>query len=127
MWPLVRALLFTMDAERAHAGLRRLGYDVGASKSVIVPVCVGQVLDTFRFWKVLFDAGVFTNPVIPPAVPEGECLIRTSYMATHTEKDLDRVLEVFRLALPDLEALHEASRRSRRGAREAPRAAEVPE
>ena len=115
------------NAERAHAGLRRLGYDVGASKSVIVPVCVGQILDTFRFWKVLFDAGLFTNPVIPPAVPEGECLIRTSYMATHTEKDLDRVLEVFRLALPDLEALREESRRARRGAREAPREAEVGE
>ena len=41
----------------------------------------------------LFDAGVFTNPVVPPAVPEGSCRLRTSYMATHTDEQLDFVLE----------------------------------
>ena len=115
------------NAERARSGLRRLGYDVGTSESVIVPVGVGEVIDTFRFWKVLFDAGVFTNPVIPPAVPEGECLIRTSYMATHADRELDRVHEVFREARPALEGLREEARRAPARARPAPREAEVPE
>ena len=51
--------------------------------------------DTFVFWKALFDAGVFTNPVLPPAVPESQCRLRTSLMATHTDDQLDAVLEAF--------------------------------
>ena len=50
---------------------------------------------TFNTWRALFDAGVFVNPVIAPAVPEGNALLRTSYMATHTNAQLDRVLEIF--------------------------------
>jgi 7-keto-8-aminopelargonate synthetase-like enzyme len=50
---------------------------------------------TFIFWRALFDAGVFTNPVLPPAVPENSCRLRTSVMATHTTEQLDRVLEAF--------------------------------
>ena len=46
-------------------------------------------------WKLLFDAGVFVNPVLSPGVPAGHELLRTSYMATHTDEQLDRVLEVF--------------------------------
>jgi len=117
------------NAERAKSGLRRLGYDVGNTESVIVPVAVGEAIETFRFWKALFDAGVFTNPVIPPAVPEGHCLIRTSYMATHSEEELDRVVEVFRRVRPVLDSLRPDARRRRAGHRESrePRAAEVPE
>jgi 7-keto-8-aminopelargonate synthetase-like enzyme len=48
----------------------------------------------FVFWKALFDNGVFTNPVVSPAVPPGRALIRTSYTATHTDEQLDRVLDV---------------------------------
>jgi 8-amino-7-oxononanoate synthase len=48
---------------------------------------------TFAMWKAVFEAGVFTNPVVPPAVPEGGCRLRTSYMATHTDEQLDFVLE----------------------------------
>jgi len=47
------------------------------------------------FWKNLFDAGVFTNPVTPPAVPENSCRLRISLMATHTDEHVDRVLEAF--------------------------------
>ena len=92
------------NAEKMKKGLLALGYEIGHSDSVIVPVRVGEMLDTFRFWKLLFDNGVFANPVIPPAVPDGECLIRTSYMATHTEEELDRVLEVFRRLRPQLKS-----------------------
>ena len=116
------------NAERAKAGLKKLGYEVGATESVIVPVAVGEVIETFRFWKALFDAGVFTNPVIPPAVPEGECLIRTSYMATHSEEELDRVVEVFRRVRPLLDSLRGETRRRRPAAHaREPREAEVPE
>jgi len=58
-------------------------------------VLVGDQVKCFRFWKALFEAGVFTNPVIPPAVEPGHALLRTSYMATHSDAQLDRVLDQF--------------------------------
>jgi 8-amino-7-oxononanoate synthase len=72
-----------------------LGYDVVASKSAILPIPIGDDLETFRFWRKLHDAGIFANPVVAPAVPPGEGMIRTSYMATHTDAELDGVLDVF--------------------------------
>jgi 8-amino-7-oxononanoate synthase len=98
------------NADRMKKGLRKIGYDTGQSDSVIVPVNVGEAMNTFSFWRELFDAGVFTNPVIPPAVPEGECLIRTSYMATHSDAELDQVLEVFRAKFPRLQELRSGDR-----------------
>lgn len=74
-------------------GFRELGFDIGATETPIVPILVGPMDKTFVFWKQLFDAGVFTNPVVPPAVPEGSCRLRTSFMATHTDEQLDFVLE----------------------------------
>lgn len=74
-------------------GFRSIGFDIGPTQTPIVPILVGPMEKTFRFWRELFDAGVFTNPVVPPAVPEGSCRLRTSYMATHTEEQLDFVLE----------------------------------
>jgi 7-keto-8-aminopelargonate synthetase-like enzyme len=47
-------------------------------------------------WKMLFENGVFVNPVISPAVPPGLQLLRTSYMATHTDEQMEKVLNVFR-------------------------------
>lgn len=82
-------------AEKMHNGLRAMGFDTGVSVTPIVPVLVGDQTRCFRFWKQLFENGVFANPVIPPAVEPGHALIRTSYMATHTDAQLDRVLEVF--------------------------------
>jgi 8-amino-7-oxononanoate synthase len=104
------------NAERMKKGLRRIGYETGSSDSVIVPIHVGEILETFGFWRMLFDAGVFTNPVIPPAVPDGECLIRTSYMATHTDEELDRVLGVFADLHPKLREIREGARDGKRAA-----------
>jgi len=56
---------------------------------------VGEDMKTFMFWKELFEAGIFVNAVVPPAVAPNQSLLRTSYMATHTDAHLDRVLETF--------------------------------
>jgi 7-keto-8-aminopelargonate synthetase-like enzyme len=72
-----------------------MGFDIGTSETPIIPIYIGEDMKTFQFWKELTDAGLFTNPVIAPAVPPNQCLIRTSYTATHTDEQLDRVLEIF--------------------------------
>lgn len=72
-----------------------LGFDIGQTDSAIVPIVVGDDLETFKFWRMLYDEGVFTNPAISPAVEPGRGLIRTSYMATQTGEVLDRVIEIF--------------------------------
>ena len=76
-------------------GLKALGFDIGTSESPIVPILIGDDLLTFKAWRDLFDAGVFVNPVISPATAPGRQLLRTSYMATHTQSQLEQVLEVF--------------------------------
>lgn len=77
--------------------LAKLGFNVWTSQSPIIPVVIGDMMDCFRFWKDLFEAGVYANAVIPPAVPKGQSLLRTSYMASHTNEHLDRILEAFRM------------------------------
>jgi 8-amino-7-oxononanoate synthase len=74
---------------------RGLGFDIGKSETPVIPIHIGDDLRTMTIWKELFDAGIFVNPVISPAVPEGSQLLRTSYMATHTDKQLSQVLETF--------------------------------
>jgi 8-amino-7-oxononanoate synthase len=81
------------NTERMKAGLRSLGYDLGASESPILPVYVRDLLTTFRLCKRLDEEGVFVNPVVSPAVPPGQELIRISLMATHTDRQIDFALE----------------------------------
>ncbi|HVP20706.1 MAG TPA: aminotransferase class I/II-fold pyridoxal phosphate-dependent enzyme [Anaerolineaceae bacterium] len=81
--------------EYMRKGYKSLGLNTGHSVTPIVPIIIGDDMLTFNTWRGLFDAGVFVNPVISPAVPEGMALLRTSYMATHTDAQLDRVLETF--------------------------------
>jgi 8-amino-7-oxononanoate synthase len=81
--------------DRMRKGFRELGFNAGESVSPIIPIVLGDNDLTFLFWKRLFDSGVFVNPIISPAVPEGYQLLRTSYMATHTDAQLDQVLEIF--------------------------------
>ncbi|MBN1211458.1 MAG: aminotransferase class I/II-fold pyridoxal phosphate-dependent enzyme [candidate division Zixibacteria bacterium] len=82
------------NARRMQREFRELGFRVSKTQTPIVPIVVGEDLECFAFWKALFDNGVFTNPVISPAVPSGQAMIRTSYTATHTKEHLDRVVEV---------------------------------
>lgn len=83
------------NAEYLRSGLQRLGFDTVTSETPIIPVVTGNMDRTFVFWRALFDEGVFTNPVLPPAVPESSCRLRTSVMATHTRDQLDQVLDAF--------------------------------
>lgn len=80
---------------RMQADFKALGFEIGPTQTPIIPIMVGPMEKTFVFWKELFDAGVFTNPVMPPAVPENSCRLRTSYIATHTDDQLDYVLGAF--------------------------------
>ncbi|MEO5588469.1 MAG: pyridoxal phosphate-dependent aminotransferase family protein [Gemmatimonadaceae bacterium] len=91
-----RRVRLWQHAHKMRTELSSLGFDTVGTQSPIVPVIVGGTLRTFEFWKRLLDAGVFTNPVIAPAVPPTSGRIRTSYMATHTDSQLDRVLSAFR-------------------------------
>ena len=81
--------------DKMRAEFKRLGFDTGDSVTPVIPIIIGEDDLTFLTWKKLFDAGVFVNPVISPAVSPGRQLLRTSYMATHTDEQLERVLEIF--------------------------------
>lgn len=76
-------------------GIRGLGFDTGPTETPIVPVIIGPLDRTLIFWRMLFEAGVFTNPVVPPAVPAAQCRLRTSLMATHSPDQIDFCLEAF--------------------------------
>ena len=83
------------NTRRLHEGFRSLGFEIGPTEKPIVPVLIGPMEKTFVMWRRLFDAGVFTNPVMPPAVPPSQCRLRTSVMATHTFDQIDFALEQF--------------------------------
>ena len=81
--------------EKMRKAYTELGFNIGHSVTPVIPILIGDDELTFMMWKALFENGVFVNPVISPAVAPGHQLLRTSYMATHTDAQLDHVLEVF--------------------------------
>jgi len=83
------------NAEFIRKEFKRLGLNTGNSETPVVPVIIGDDQLTFITWKMLFDNGVFVNPIISPAVAPGRQLLRTSYMATHTQEQLCQVVEMF--------------------------------
>ena len=85
----------TAIGERMRRELKAMGFNIGNTVSPIIPIIVGDRPRTIMAWHSLFDAGVFVNPVISPAVPEGMDLLRTSYMATHTDEQLTKVLDLY--------------------------------
>ena len=80
---------------RMHREFKSLGFNIGVTETPIIPIYIGEDILTFQFWRDLTDAGIFANPIVSPAVPPGHALIRTSYTATHTDEQLDFVLETF--------------------------------
>ena len=98
------------NAAYLHAGLREHGFKVveheGAHMTPVVPVVVGDDWKAVLLWRALYDAGVFVNVAIHPAVPPGGALLRTSVMATHDRATLDRALETFAGVKAGFEADH---------------------
>ena len=83
------------NATHLRTGLQELGFNTGRSATPIIPVILGDDTLTFRFWRALFDRGIFTNAAVRQAVAPGGALLRTSVIATHTAPQIDRVLSTF--------------------------------
>ncbi|MCK4766535.1 MAG: aminotransferase class I/II-fold pyridoxal phosphate-dependent enzyme [Candidatus Aminicenantes bacterium] len=75
--------------------LTKMGYHTGDTETPIIPVFIRDLEKTFMLWKFLRNFGIFTNPVIAPAVPAEDACIRTSFTATHTDEDLEFMLKGF--------------------------------
>jgi 8-amino-7-oxononanoate synthase len=93
LWEITRKMRDSFQA---------MGYDTCTSETPIIPLIIGDMEKAFMMRKILFDAGIFVNPVVPPAVPPDQTLIRTSFMATHTDSQLDFALEIFEKAGKEL-------------------------
>lgn len=88
-------------ASYMRQGLRSRGIAIRDSITPIIPIFTYTPERTLRKAKELYDNGVYVNPVLPPATPADECLLRTSYMATHTEALLDEALDVIEKAIKE--------------------------
>lgn len=86
------------NVEMMRKGFQDLGFYTYGSQTPIIPIFIGDDMKALQMTKFLEQEGVFCTPVLPPAVPRGEALIRTSYMASHDKKDLAIVLDVFKKA-----------------------------
>jgi len=91
-----RPMWLKENGDYLRSKFREAGITIGDSETAIVPVMTYDTERTFRVHHMLLMAGVYCNPVIPPAVREGECLLRTSCTATHTKELLDEAVAVFR-------------------------------
>ena len=83
------------NVRRYHQGMADLGFDTLGTQTPIVPVLIGEHEQTMLFWRALWEEGVFTTPAVPPAVPPGRCIIRTSVNANHQPHHIERLLETF--------------------------------
>ena len=79
-----------------RAKLKEAGIPIIEGETAIIPVFTYEMNRTFLITKMLFEEGVYVNPVIPPAVKDGECMLRTSYTATHTQEQMDTAVEAFK-------------------------------
>ncbi len=82
------------NVELMRDGFRDIGFYTYNSQTPIIPIFIGDETKALQVTNYLKDNGVFATPVLPPAVPKGEALIRTSYMASHSTEELTKVLEV---------------------------------
>ncbi len=83
-------------------GFKSIGYDIGTSTTPVIPLHIGDIMTTFKMWRRLADEGVFINPVIPPAVPPSDTMIRCSFMATHSLSQLEFALDKFKMVGKEL-------------------------
>ena len=82
------------NARKMRKGFKDMGYTVGEHDSAVVPVIIGDTEKVLYMWRQLFDAGVFVNAFIRPGVPPGLEMLRTSYMATHEDVHLNKILDI---------------------------------
>ena len=83
------------NADKMRDGFKAMGFTVIDSRTGIVPVVLGDVEKTMLFWRKLYDQGVFVNAFIPPGVPPNLSMLRTSYMSSHEDEHLDKILNIF--------------------------------
>ncbi len=88
--------------DMARRGFKDLGFHIVEHKTAIVPVIVGDFEKALLFWRKLFDRGVFVNAFVPPGVPPNMSMMRTSYMASHKEHHIEKILEVFKVSGKEL-------------------------
>jgi hypothetical protein len=90
-----RLELLWRNTRKMHEGFKSIGFKIGSTQTPIVPILIGSESKAFAFAQRLFEEGVFATPAIYPAVRYGEAIVRTSFMSSHTEEDLDKVLDIF--------------------------------
>lgn len=86
------------NANYMRTGLKEKGFNVIEGRTAIVPVIIGNDEMALKMWRILYDSGVFVNVFVPPGVPEGRQMMRTSYMATHEKEHLDEIIHLFEKA-----------------------------
>jgi 8-amino-7-oxononanoate synthase len=86
------------NANYMRLGLKEKGFNVIDGRTAIVPVIIGNDEIALKMWRILYDSGVFVNVFVPPGVPEGRQMMRTSYMATHEKEHLDEIIHLFEKA-----------------------------
>ena len=96
---------FNQIAKTMRREYKNLGFDIGNSETPVIPIIIGDDMLTLKTWKLLIENGVFVNPIVSPATPPGRQLLRTSYMATHTDDQLDHVLTIFEKVGKQLELI----------------------
>lgn len=84
------------NAQKVRDGLMQSGFNVVDGETAIVPIIIGDDEKTFTIWKMLYDEGIFVNAFISPATPPGMQMLRTSYMASHTDEHIDYIIETFK-------------------------------
>ncbi len=83
------------NAQKIRDGFKNSGFNVIDGRTGIVPVIVGDDEIALRMWKMLYDEGIFVNVFVPPGVPQGRQMMRTSYMATHEDHHLEKIIDTF--------------------------------
>jgi 8-amino-7-oxononanoate synthase len=97
------------NTRRVAAGLRAIGLDIGQTETPVIPILIGETLRATSVWRMLFDLGIFTHPIVPPAVPPHRCRIRVSMSAEHTDEQVDRVLDAFEKVAREIAAMPESA------------------
>jgi hypothetical protein len=97
------------NTRKMHEGFKSLGFRIGTTQTPIVPILIGSEIKAFQFAQKLYEEGIFATPAVFPAVRYGEAIIRTSYMATHTDSELNYVLETFARLGKELGVFEEAA------------------